>query len=137
MAQNVTVSVTLPPAMNTTVPLRSVNGWLTIFSRVDSNFPYNLPQYVINIVCGLGMGSLISLLAFVGLGMVYRRKLDQQRDECRQLVARLLESRLGKPVATPLRDRRDNHTGKGDGTTVRVAAEVKGSAARIESAAQG
>jgi hypothetical protein len=101
------------------------------------NFPYNLPQYVINIVCGLGMGSLISLLAFVGLGMVYRRKLDQQRDECRQLVARLLESRLGKPVATPLRDRRDNHTGKGDGTTVRVAAEVKGSTARIESAAQG
>jgi len=72
------------------------------------NFPYNMPQLIINLVCALGMGSLFSLVAFVGLGMIYRRKLDQQREECRQLVARLLESRLGRPVTTPLRDRRDN-----------------------------
>ena len=70
------------------------------------NFPYNLPQLIINLVCALGIGSLISLLAFMGLGMVYRMKLDQQREECRQLVARLLESRLGKPVTTSLRDMR-------------------------------
>ena len=38
------------------------------------NFPYNLPQLIINLVCALGMGSLISLLAFMGLGMVYRSK---------------------------------------------------------------
>ncbi|MGA9453320.1 MAG: hypothetical protein WBW41_18490 [Verrucomicrobiia bacterium] len=66
------------------------------------NFPYNLPQLIINLVCALGIGSLIGLLAFMGLGMVYRMKLDQQREECRQLVARLLESRLGKPVTTSL-----------------------------------
>jgi hypothetical protein len=76
------------------------------------NFPYNLPQLIINLVCALGIGSLISLLVFMGLGMVYRRKLDQQREECRQLVARLLESRLGKPVTTPLRH---NRAGEGDG----------------------
>lgn len=68
------------------------------------NFPYNLPQLIINLVCALGIGSLISLLAFMGLGRVYHSKLDQQREECRQLVSRLLASRLGKPVTTPGRD---------------------------------
>jgi len=101
------------------------------------NFPYNIPQSIINIICGLGMGSLISLLAFMGLGMVYRMKLDQRREECRQLVARLLESRLGKPVTTPLRDMRDNRIGEGEGRTVRVANEVNGSPEKIESAAPG
>jgi hypothetical protein len=70
------------------------------------NFPYNLPQSIINLVYALGIGLLISLLTFMGLGMVYRRKLDQHREECRQLVSRLLESRLGKPATAPLRDNR-------------------------------
>ena len=72
------------------------------------NFPSNLPPLIINLACALGIGSLISLLAFMGLGMVYRMKLDRHREECRQLVTRLLETRLGKPVTTPLRDMRDN-----------------------------
>lgn len=70
------------------------------------NFPYNTPQFIVNLILAVGLGSLISLLAFAGLGMVYRRKLDQHREECRQRVAKLLESRLGKPVTTPLRDNR-------------------------------
>jgi hypothetical protein len=72
------------------------------------NFPYNMPQFIFNIICGLGLGLLISLLAFMVLGMVYRMKLHQQWEECRQLVAKLLESRLGKPATTPLRDVQDN-----------------------------
>jgi len=68
------------------------------------NFPYNAPQFVVNLIFAVGLGALISLLAFAGLGMVYRKKLDQHREECRQRVARLLESRLGKPVATSWRD---------------------------------
>jgi hypothetical protein len=85
------------------------------------NFPYNIPQFIINTVCGLGVGLLISLLTFVGLGMVYRKKLDQHREECRQLITSLLEYRLGKPVTKPLRDMRNNHVGEGDGGTARVA----------------
>ena len=84
------------------------------------NFPYNVPQFTLNLVCTVGVASFICLLVFVGLGMAYRNKLDQRREECRQLVTRLLESRLGKPVATPLRD---NRVGEGDGKTVRVANE--------------
>ena len=87
------------------------------------NFPYSAPQFIVNLICALGVASLICLLVFVGLGMAYRKKLDQQREECRQLVARLLESRLGKPVTTPLLDMRDNRVGEGDGRIVRVANE--------------
>jgi hypothetical protein len=70
------------------------------------NFPYNTQQFIVNIICALGVGSLTSLLAFVGLWMVYRWKLNNRREDCRELVVRLLESRLGKPVTTPLRDNR-------------------------------
>ena len=41
VAQNVTVNVTI--ATNSIVPLRSVNGWLTIYSRIDATFPTGLP----------------------------------------------------------------------------------------------
>lgn len=70
-------------------------------AALGDNFPYNTPQFVTNTICAFGAGSLISLLVFVVLGIGYRRKLDQRREECRQLVQRLLEARLGKPVASP------------------------------------
>jgi hypothetical protein len=89
---------------------------------VDS-FPDNTPQSIVNLICALGLASLVCLLVFMGLGMAYRNKLDQRREECRQLVTKLLESRLGKPVATPSRDLQDNRAGEGAGGTVRVANE--------------
>jgi hypothetical protein len=101
------------------------------------NFPYSASQVIINIICALGVGSLISLLTFGGLAIYYRRKLDQQRDECRQLVARLLESRLGRPVPAPLQDPRNDHVDGEDGRTARVAGEFIDSPTKIGSAAQG
>jgi hypothetical protein len=68
-------------------------GYGTIFVY---NFPDDAPQFLVNLICALGLGALISLVAFVGLGMVYHLKLNQRREECRQRVARLLKSRLGK-----------------------------------------
>lgn len=67
-------------------------------AALGENFPYSTPPFIINSICALGAGSLICGVVFVGLRMVYRLKLDQRREECRQLVTRLLESRLGKPV---------------------------------------
>jgi hypothetical protein len=69
-----------------------------------NNFPYNSPQFVINTFCALGAGALISLLVFLVLGLVYRRKLDMRREECRQIVTGLLKSRLGKTATTSLQD---------------------------------
>jgi hypothetical protein len=39
--QNTTLRIAIPPAMNTYTTVMSVNGWLTILSRVDSRFSTN------------------------------------------------------------------------------------------------
>lgn len=71
-----------------------------------ADYPLNLShltgQLIIKVLCALGLGSLICLLAFLGLGVVYRKELDQRREECRQLATKLLESRLGKSHPRPL-----------------------------------
>ena len=71
-----------------------------------TDYPHNvaqfMTQFVIKVFCALGLASLICMLAFVGLGVVYRRELDRRREECRRLATRLLESRLGKPRTTLL-----------------------------------
>jgi hypothetical protein len=65
------------------------------------DFPSHLSafasQFVIKGFCTLGIGSLICLVAFTGIGFVYRRELNQRREECRGLVTKLLESHLGGP----------------------------------------
>jgi hypothetical protein len=58
------------------------------------NFPDAAPPFIVNLLWAVGLGSLASLLAFVVLGLVYRNRLNQRREECRQRVARLLKSRL-------------------------------------------
>jgi hypothetical protein len=64
---------------------------------LQDNFPYNLPEPVINLFSGFVLAALICLVAFAGLLVVYRRKLNGLREECRRFVAKLLESNLGKP----------------------------------------
>lgn len=54
-------------------------------------------QFISKVFCALGLGSIICMLAFVGLGVVYRREMDQGREDGRRLATKLLEARLGKP----------------------------------------
>ena len=98
------------------------------------NFPYGPPQFMVNVICTLGMGSLISLLAFLGLGISCRKKLDQRREECRQMITRLLAARLGNPAATPWREGSVSHESRGPAQT---AGGGNGSTAGMESASQG
>jgi hypothetical protein len=93
------------------------------------NFPYNTPQLIVNIICALGLASMICMVVFVGLRMVYRMKLDQRREECRQLVTKFLESRLGKRVTTPWREIR---VGDGNRETIQVAGGRNGSPDKTE-----
>ena len=67
------------------------------------DFPQNKSQFIFKVFGALGLGSLISLLAFVGLWGGYRAELDRRREECRRLVTTLLETRLGKPQTVPVR----------------------------------
>jgi hypothetical protein len=53
-------------------------------------------EFISKTVCALGIGSLVSLLAFGWLGFRNRRELNLRREECRQLVTTLLERRVGK-----------------------------------------
>ena len=56
-------------------------------------------QFSSKVFCALGLGSMFCLVAFASLGVIHRNKLDQRREDCRRLAAKLLESRLGKPRA--------------------------------------
>jgi hypothetical protein len=57
-------------------------------------------HFVTKVVFAMGIGSLISLLTFAGFGIRYRWELNLRREECRHLVTKLLESRLGNVRAT-------------------------------------
>jgi hypothetical protein len=58
------------------------------------NFPYNVQRFTMNIILALLTGLSISLLAFVTRGIVLYKKLHRQREECRQLLMRLLATRF-------------------------------------------
>ncbi len=66
------------------------------------DFPDSKSHFVIKFSCVLGLGSMISLLGYLGFWMFYRHELDRQYEECRRLVAKQLESRLGEPRTWPL-----------------------------------
>ena len=102
-----------------------------------ADFPQNKSDLALTVFGALGLASLGALVAFTGFWGVHRKELDQRREECRRLAARLLESRLGHPITTSLRDRRDNRVGEGNGATAQVANQVSGSPAAIESATRG
>ncbi len=72
--------------------------FLTDHSQDVSQF---VTPFISKVFCALGLGSLICLVSFIGLGVAYRKELDQRREECCRLAAKLLESHLGKPGTTP------------------------------------
>jgi di/tricarboxylate transporter len=61
-------------------------------------------QLIFKLLCALIAGALISIAAFVGLWLSFRRKLHRWREESRELVKRMLATKLGEagePPATP------------------------------------
>jgi formate hydrogenlyase subunit 3/multisubunit Na+/H+ antiporter MnhD subunit len=101
-----------------------------------ADFPQNKSHLTLKVFGALGLGSIISLVAFAGFWGVHRTELDQRREECRRLAARLLESRLGQPHITPLQDIRDNRVEEGVIGAVCVANEGAGAPVPIESGAR-
>jgi hypothetical protein len=47
-----------------------------------------MTQYVSKVFCALGLGAFISMLSFVGFGVIKRRELDQRREEWRRMTMR-------------------------------------------------
>ena len=71
-------------------------GYAAVFM---ADYPLNVSQlttrFVIKALCVLGASSLFCLFGFLILGMIFRKELDQRREDCRRLALRVLESRLG------------------------------------------
>lgn len=73
----------------------------TLFAE---RFPYGDTRVLFNILCTVGLAALISLAGLACFLIGCRQELNNLREECRQLVMKLLESRLGKPHFGALRD---------------------------------
>ena len=69
------------------------------------DFPHNLSRFVSHFIVrvsgALGLASLVSLLAFLGVQVGCRKDLGQRREECRRLAIKLLESRVGITRTVP------------------------------------
>jgi hypothetical protein len=55
------------------------------------------PRLAVKALSAVALSSLICAVAFIVLGLLYRREVNRHREECRRLSIRLLESRLGRP----------------------------------------
>jgi hypothetical protein len=77
-------------------------GYAAVFM---ADYPLDVSQLTERILikglCALGGCSLVCLFVFLGLGAVFRKELDQRREDCRRLALKVLESRLGLPHAIP------------------------------------
>ena len=77
-------------------------GYAAVFM---AEYPLNVPQFTtrlaIKALCVLGATSLFCLFGFLILGVMFRKELDQRREDCRRLALKVLESRLGQPCTTP------------------------------------
>ncbi len=67
-------------------------------------FPQDTSQLLLKIIASVGVAAVICLVVFAGLQIIFRARLDERREECRQLIMKLLVSRLGQPVRLPARD---------------------------------
>lgn len=89
-------------------------------------------HFITQFFCVLGLVSTICLLVFGYLGVVYRLNLDQRREQCRQFVTKVLESRMGKPAITHSHD-----TVADEISGTNPAAAVNGAPDKTESTANG
>ncbi len=58
---------------------------------LEENFPYNESQLLVTILYAVFLASVISLVTFSLLLIVYRKRLNRLREECRHLVTKLVE----------------------------------------------
>ncbi len=67
------------------------------------DFPAHLSlfasQFIIKLICTVGIGSIICLLGFTAIWFVYRKELNRRREECRRRVTQLLEFHVGNSRA--------------------------------------
>jgi hypothetical protein len=70
-----------------------------------ADFPLDVTQLltrlVVKALSAVALSSLTCAVAFIALGLLYRREVNRHREECRRLSIKLLEARLGR-ARTPV-----------------------------------
>jgi len=72
---------------------------LTEYRATLSQF---IMPWTIRLCIALSVTSVICLLAFAGLGAIYRKEHNDHRQECRRLIENFLECRFGSKAAGAL-----------------------------------
>ena len=76
-------------------------GYASVFLDAD---PRNVSQWMtlmpIKALAALGGGSMLCLVGFLGLGVVFRKEQNRRREDCRRLALKVLESKIGNPAPT-------------------------------------
>ena len=67
--------------------------YAAVFLFHPMNFAQFMMQLTIKILCAVGLGSLICVLAFHAMCVSYRKELAGTRDECRRLAIKIMEER--------------------------------------------
>ncbi len=56
-----------------------------------TDHPHNMSQFITPFIskglCEVGLGAVICLVAFLGLGVIYSKQLERRREECRRMAA--------------------------------------------------
>ena len=73
---------------------------LAYMTVLGGNLPADVSQLIINGISALGLASVISLVAFSGLLVVFRLNLNEQREQGRRMVTELLAARWGNAPGT-------------------------------------
>jgi formate hydrogenlyase subunit 3/multisubunit Na+/H+ antiporter MnhD subunit len=68
--------------------------YAAVFLFHPMNLAQFMMQFTIKVLCAVGLGSLICVLAFHAMCVSYRKELAGTRDECRRLAIKIMEERL-------------------------------------------
>jgi hypothetical protein len=61
------------------------------------NFPSGTISSVARVITELGLACVIAIASLAGLQMIYRKRMNRLREECRRLIMKILQSRLDTP----------------------------------------
>ncbi len=84
---------------------------------LEGNLHYGQSRFITTFVCGLGLASPVCLATFLVLLVNYRRELNRLSEECRQLITKVMEHRLGRLGTTTLTGSQPEGGDPGRGTS--------------------
>jgi len=77
-------------------------AYAAVFLLHPDNLMQFLDQPMIKVLSAVALSSVLCLLAFNALAVLYRMELARHREQCRCLAMKILEARLSGPMVVPI-----------------------------------